>query len=252
MPMVSGSCQIPNDKRPCTSNPYHQRPQSWRVSHLATGSEGLDELLEGGFEGGSITLLFGEAGSGKTNICLQIARNVAVTGKKVVYIDTEGVSLERLKQIAGESYEEVMKNVLFFEPHSFDDQEKYVDKACKLAESSLDVGVIILDSATIHYRLTRNDEEKGIRKSLSPQLAKLLAVARGKDLPVVLTSQVYTDIEKGTFEPLGGHVLLHNAKAIIRLDKVGAVGTRRAVIIKHRHLEEGRRAEFKLTQTGVV
>ena len=221
------------------------------MAHLPIGSQPLDDLLEGGLEGAAITLLFGEAGSGKTNICLQVARNVAVTGKKVVYIDTEGVSLERLKQISGDGYEEVMKNVLFFEPHSFDEQEKFVDKAAKLAESSLEVGIIILDSATIHYRLTRNDEERGVRKSLSPQLAKLLAVARSKDIPVLLTSQVYTDIEKGTFEPLGGHVLLHNAKAIIRLDKV-STGVRRAVIIKHRHLEEGKRAEFKLTNTGVV
>lgn len=211
----------------------------------------MDDLLQGGLEGGAITLFFGEAGSGKTNICLQVARNVALAGKKVVYIDTEGVSLERLQQIAGDDYEEVMKNILFFEPHSFDDQEKFVDKAARLAESSIEIGVIILDSATIHYRLTRNDEERGIRKSLSPQLAKLLAVARSKDVPIVLTSQVYTDIEKGTFEPLGGHVLLHNAKAIVKLEKVGA-GTRRAVIVKHRHLEEGKRAEFKLTKTGVA
>ena len=221
------------------------------MSHLTIGASSLDELLQGGLEGGAITLFFGEAGTGKTNICLQIAKIVALTGKKVIYIDTEGVSLERLKQMAGEVYEDVMKNILFFEPHTFDEQEKFVDKAVKLAESSLEVGVIILDSATIHYRLTRNDEEKGIRKSLSPQLAKLLAVSRTKDIPIVLTSQVYTDLEKGTFEPLGGHVLLHNAKAIIRLDKVGT-GTRRAVIIKHRHLEEGRRADFKLTKDGVV
>ncbi len=221
------------------------------MAHLPTGSKPLDDLLEGGIEGGSITLIFGEAGTGKTNVCLQLARNVAKSGKKVVYIDTEGVSLERLKQISGDDYEEVMKNTLFFEPHSFDEQEKFVDKAAKLAESSLEVGIIILDSATIHYRLTRNDEERGVRKSLSPQLAKLLAVARSKDIPVLLTSQVYTDIEKGTFEPLGGHVLLHNAKAILRLDKV-STGIRRAVIIKHRHLEEGKKAEFKLTNSGVV
>jgi len=221
------------------------------VAHLSTGSKALDDLLEGGFEGGAITLLFGEAGSGKTNICLQIASMVAAAGKKVVYIDTEGVSLERLKQIAGEGYEEAITNILFFEPHNFDDQEKFVDKAVKLAESSLEVGVIILDSATIHYRLTRNDEERGVRKSLSPQLAKLLSAARSKDVPIVLTSQVYTDIEKGTFEPLGGHVLLHNAKAIIRLDKVGT-NTRRAVIIKHRHLEEGRRTDFRITKDGVA
>jgi DNA repair protein RadB len=221
------------------------------VAHLSTGSKSLDDLLEGGLEGGAITLFFGEAGSGKTNICLQIASLVASSGKKVIYIDTEGVSLERLKQIAGDNYEEVMKNVLFFEPHNFDEQEKFVDKAVKLAESSLEVGVMILDSATIHYRLTRNDEERGVRKSLSPQLAKLLAAARSKDIPIILTSQVYTDIEKGTFEPLGGHVLLHNAKAILRLDKVGT-SARRAVIIKHRHLEEGRKADFKLTKDGVA
>ncbi|HEX7391582.1 MAG TPA: DNA repair and recombination protein RadB [Thermoplasmata archaeon] len=220
------------------------------MAHLPIGSQVLDDLLEGGLEGGAITLLFGEAGSGKTNICLQVARNVALSGKKVIYIDTEGVSLERLKQIAGDKYEEVMRNILFFEPHSFEEQEKFVEKAVRLADSSLEIGAIIVDSATIHYRLTRNDEEKGTRKSLSPQLAKLLGVGRIKDIPILVTSQVYTDIEKGTFEPLGGHVLLHNAKAIIRLDKV-STGTRRAVIVKHRHLEEGRRAEFKITGTGV-
>jgi DNA repair protein RadB len=218
---------------------------------LAIGATGLDELLEGGLEGGTITLLFGEAGTGKTNICLQVAKNVASQGKKAIYIDTEGVSLERLRQIAGDAYEEIMKNILFFEPHNFDDQEKLVEKAVKLAESSLEVGVIILDSATIHYRLTRKEEEKGTRRSLSPQLAKLLAVARSKSVPILLTSQVYTDIDKGTFEPLGGHVLLHNAKAIIRLEKVGS-STRRAVIVKHRHLEEGRRTDFRLVRTGVA
>ncbi len=221
------------------------------MTRVPVGAKALDELLGGGLEAGAITLLFGEAGTGKTNVCLQVARNVALEGKKVIYIDTEGVSMERLKQISGDDYEKVMKNVLFFEPHSFDEQDKLVDKAAKLAESAAGVGVIILDSATIHYRLTRKDDEKGVRKSLSPQLARLLVVARNMQLPVLLTSQVYTDIEKGTFEPLGGHVLLHNAKAIVRLDKVGA-STRRAVIIKHRHLEEGRRAEFKLTRSGVA
>ena len=215
------------------------------------GSAALDGLLDGGLEGGAITLLFGEAGTGKTNICLQVARNVALEGKKVIFIDTEGVSLDRMRQISGDDYEKVLDNLLFFEPHSFEDQEKLVDKASKLAESAVEVGVIILDSATIHYRLTRKDDEKGVRKSLSPQLARLLVVARHKDIPVLLTSQVYTDIEKGTFEPLGGHVLLHNAKAIVRLDKVGT-SSRRAVIIKHRHLEEGRRTSFKLTKDGVV
>jgi DNA repair protein RadB len=112
--------------------------------------------------GSTVTLFFGEAGTGKTNICLQVASNVAATGKKVIYIDTEGVSLERLQQMAGEKYEDVMKNILFFEPHSFDEQEKFVDKAVKLAESSLESAS---SSRLCDHTLQtdEDDEERGVQ-----------------------------------------------------------------------------------------
>lgn len=209
----------------------------------------LDEMLFGGIEGGCITLIYGEAGSGKTNLCLQLARNVG-RKKKVIYIDTEGVSVERLKQICGGDYEKIMENILFSESYSFKDQEKIIGKAVVLAENNPEIGIIILDSATTHYRLTRLKEERFDRKSLANQVMKLLSVARKKNLPVVLTSQVYTDLDKGTYEPLGGHMLSHNAKTIIFLEKVG-VGKRKATVMKHRHIAEGRSAQFFLTGNGV-
>src|SRR5512137_2627613 len=82
----------------------------------------LDDLLDGGIESGCLTLFYGEAGSGKTNICLQLARNVARDEKKVVFVDTEGVSLERLRQICGDDFEAVLKRILFSEPYTIDDQ----------------------------------------------------------------------------------------------------------------------------------
>jgi len=49
--------------------------------------------LGGGIECGSVTLLYGEAGTGKTNICLQAAFSlIEREGKKVAYVDTEGLS----------------------------------------------------------------------------------------------------------------------------------------------------------------
>jgi RecA/RadA recombinase len=39
------------------------------VIHLTTGSSELDKLLGGGFETGSITEIFGEFRTGKTQIC---------------------------------------------------------------------------------------------------------------------------------------------------------------------------------------
>lgn len=213
------------------------------------GCTALDDLMEGGAEAGSVTLIYGEAGTGKTNLCLVLSRNLARQGKKVVYLDTEGLSLERYRQICGEGYEEMLKSTLIFEAHSFEDQEKMVDKAIKLAEGNMDVGMIVVDSISMYYRLTSR-EDKGERKSLTSQSLKLLGVARKRNIPVLLTSQVYTDVEHGTFEPLGGHSLMHNAKTLIKLEKV-SMGRRRAVLMKHRHIEEGRSAEFRLTSQGI-
>jgi DNA repair protein RadB len=210
----------------------------------------LDQMLEGGVEPSCMTLFYGEAGSGKTNLCLVLARNVARAGKKVVYIDTEGVSLDRLRQVCGADYEDVLRKILMSEVSSFDEQEKMVDKAIKMAEGNLDVGMIIIDSMTMYYRLTSRGEERSERKSLTSQSIKLLGVARKMAVPVVITSQVYTDIETGRYESLGGHPLHHNAKTIIKLEKV-SVGKRRAVVMKHRHIEEGKSADFKLTGQGI-
>lgn len=210
----------------------------------------LDELLGGGVEPGSLTLVYGEAGSGKTNLCLQLARNVVLSGRKVVFIDTEGVSMERLRQICGDRFELVAKNILFSEPYSFEEQERFVDKAIRLAEANTEVGLIAVDSATMYYRLTLRDMESADRKALVTQVTHLLRAARKLGIPIVLTSQVYTDIDRGTHEPLGGHMLSHNAKTILRLQKSGP-SIRTATLMKHRHLEEGRTATFRLTANGM-
>ncbi len=218
---------------------------------VALGCRTIDELLGGGIEDGCITLLHGEAGSGKTNVCLQLARNVVRAGRKVIYIDTEGVSMERLRQICGDDFELVAKNILFSEPYSFEEQESLIEKAVKIAESNAEVGLIVIDSITMHYRLTMRDEtRRDERYSLTRQIARLLKVSRTRGIPVVVTSQVYTDIDTGRYMPLGGHMLSHNAKTIIRFEKTGP-STRAAVLEKHRNKEEGSRAVFRITGRGL-
>ena len=85
---------------------------------ISTLCQPLDDLLGGGFDDDTVSELYGEGGSGKTNICLVLARNVARSGKKVVFIDTEGVSLERLRQICEEQgdFEMVLSNLLIYSP----------------------------------------------------------------------------------------------------------------------------------------
>lgn len=63
---------------------------------LTTGSNALDELLKGGFETGSITEMFGEFRTGKTQLCHQLCVTCQLPvdrggGEgKALFIDTEG------------------------------------------------------------------------------------------------------------------------------------------------------------------
>ena len=117
--------------------------------------DSLDKMLNGGIENGALTEFYGEAGSGKTNICLQLLRNAIRGGKKAILIDTEGVSLERLKQICSDKddFDEIHKGILFFEVYSLGEQNKAICQAMRLVDGGVEIGLIVLDSATVYYRV---------------------------------------------------------------------------------------------------
>jgi len=220
---------------------------------LPVNCNSVDELLVGGVESSAITEFYGEAGSGKTTFCLQLSRNCVEAKKKVIFIDTEGVSLDRLKQICGSEtkFKAIMKEILFFEPYSLEEQSEVVEKCIKLVESQAKIGLIVLDSATLFYRIALGSEnETSARRGLAKQIVDLLSLARKKDIPVVITNQVYTDVENDTFNPIGGHILYHNAKAIIKLERLEN-GLRKAIIMKHRSLPEEEECLFVLTDKGI-
>jgi DNA repair protein RadB len=217
---------------------------------ISTGCRALDDMLGGGIETDTITEVYGEGGSGKTNLCLQVARNVVLSGKKVIYIDTEGVSLERLSQICKDAFETVLREILFARCYSLEEQNQAVENAVKTCRSEK-IGLVVLDSCTVFYRINLGmDEEAGERQSLAGMINTLSKIARTSSIPVILTNQVYMDLKRGTFEPIGGAMLQHNAKIILRLEKLEE-GKRRAVLIKHRSLPEGREALFTITQNGL-
>ena len=62
---------------------------------MPTGFQELDRVLGSGIVAGSLVLVGGEPGIGKSTLLLQVCRNLALSGKKVLYISGE----ESLKQI---------------------------------------------------------------------------------------------------------------------------------------------------------
>jgi DNA repair protein RadB len=219
------------------------------LDRLPTGCQSLDRLLGGGFEAGIVTELYGEAGSGKTNIVLQLSIQAVARGFRGIFIDTEGFSVERFSQIAGEGAKEIASKIIIFEPICLEEQHAAIREAHKIA--GRDLGLVVLDSATSLYRVQLESEDsRPMRRALSAQLSELQGIARKHRIPVVITNQVYTEIESGELRPLGGTYLEHMCKAIIRLEKKGE-GRRSARVIKHRSIPEGNQAEFTLGQRGV-
>jgi len=68
---------------------------------LSTGCNAFDAILGGGLRAGEICEVFGGPGTGKTQLCLSAVALCALSGGKVVYVDTAGdLCLQRLLQVA--------------------------------------------------------------------------------------------------------------------------------------------------------
>lgn len=217
------------------------------MKQLKTKCKPIDTLVGGGVEPKAVTEIYGEAGTGKTNFCLQVAREYANTGKKVAYIDTEGVSLERLEQICKNyNKKKILSNILFFNPYSFEEQEKMINNALQIK----DMGLLIFDTFNMFYRMEYDEEDKNLSRALNRQITNLQITAMKKNLYVLIVGQVYTN-ENDEIKPFAGRGIEHMAKTIIRLEKTNTCNKRQAVIIKHRSQPECSKTTFAITNQGL-
>ena len=224
-----------------------------KQDRIPTGCNSVDELLGGGFENGIITQLYGASGTGKTNICIQLAIECVRGGKKVIFIDTEGFSADRFRQIAGEDVKKVAGDIIIYEPASLEQQYSAIVGLDKIMSEK--IGLIILDSAALFYRLgltseDSNEENIAIRRELVNQIGILHGIARKYGVAVVITNQVYKDVSTGEMCPIGGTALEHLSKTIVLFEKTG-ISRRKATLKKHRSKGEGAYCEFMLTEKGV-
>ena len=222
---------------------------------ITTGCQAIDSLLGGGIERGTVTQVYGPPASGKTNLALSSSVQVAASGGKALYIDTEGISVDRFEALAeavtdSDDIDTIAGRVIVSDALDFEEQKEAVRDAGDLAES---VDFIVLDSATGFYRLERDDEDDGeTLRSVAKQVTQLLAFARRHDLAVLITNQVYTDPEAGSSRAraLGGHTLTHWSGVVLRLERFRG-GNRRATLEKHGSKPAGETARFRITDSGL-
>jgi DNA repair protein RadA len=243
------------------------------VGKITSGSKSLDELMGGGMETQSIVELYGEFGSGKTQVAHQLAVNVqmpremgGMSGSAII-IDTENTFRpERIAQMVrglpsfGEDQEpeEFLKHIhvarAFNSNHQILLAESAMDLADKLKEAGKPVRLLVVDSVTAHFRAeyvgrgTLADRQQ----KLNRHLHDLMRFADLNNALILVTNQVMA--KPDTFfgdptKPVGGHILGHTATFRLYLRK--SKGEKRiARLIDSPNLPDGE-AVFSVTMEGL-
>jgi DNA repair protein RadB len=216
---------------------------------LSTGTDVLDELLDGGYETDAITTIYGPAGVGKTNFALLAAAHVAQKGKKVIYVDTEGgFSVARLKQIVN-APRKILDKIVFLQPTTFEEQKQAFSKLKELVNNK--IGLIIVDTITMLYRWERTEEKVyDVNRELGSQVLILNEICRKHKIPVLVTNQVYSKFDSGSVHMVGGDILKYGSKCLLELQQLVG-GVRKATVRKHRSIAGEKEAHFCISEKGV-
>lgn len=235
------------------------------INKVMTGSYDINKWLDGGYENDIITMFYGPSASGKSNFVILAACHNAKKGKKIIFIDTEGsFSLDRVKQITGGLPEIVLKNILIIKPTTFQEQKQSFFKLLKELKETKGIGLVIVDSMTMLYRLELADarkisieEVRKVNNDLVKQIKALYEIARKREIPVLITSQVYSDFlseedwmagKEAGVNVVGGDILKYWSKCIIELQNKH--GKKKAIIRKHRSLAESE-LNFEVVNEGI-
>jgi len=204
---------------------------------ISIGSIDLDNLFEGYKE--EINYIYGPPGSGKTTLCKLALIQLLKQNKKVIFIDTEnGFSIDRFKQLSGQDYKNLLDNLILVKVKSFNDQCEKLENLKKIRNISL----VIIDSIGKFYRNKVKINPKEINQKLVSHLNSLREITKN-NTPVLITNQIYEDIEKNKIVPVGGEMVKKFCKKIIELK----TNPRKIIQVK----PEQKEMIFEITEEGL-
>ncbi|MDP6742458.1 MAG: DNA repair and recombination protein RadA [Candidatus Thalassarchaeaceae archaeon] len=234
-----------------------------KVLKLTTGSVALDELFGGGFETQAICEVYGEFGSGKTQIGHQLAVNTLLPveegglGGEVFYIDTEDTFRpERISQMArgiGMEPDAALERIHVARAYNSAHQMLLVDEIKRMSKN-IEVKMIIVDSLTSHFRAEYLGRGKLAERQqkLNKHLKELKQLADINNALVLVTNQVHSKPDAmwgDPTKPIGGHIVGHASTFRLYLRKSKA-GRRIGRLVDSPNLPEGE-AIFNVLAEGI-
>jgi DNA repair protein RadB len=221
---------------------------------IPTGSISLEKLLGGGFPADCVSLIYGEAETGKSSLAVQCAVNCARRGYKSLFIDTDGTfSSERLSQIAEYDYEQISPLIIIMKPTTFQEQVKTMDYLEKMITKKF--ALIVVDTITSLYRLELNDPKEAYasNRELNRQMAILTQVAKTCGVAALVISQVKSvPVGEGVdVKPVATRVLNYWSDVILDLKQTGQMRVIKVLREKHPKIKGTGFCYVKIESMGI-
>ena len=149
-------------------------------ARLSSGISEFDRVLGGGFVPGSLVLISGEPGIGKSTMIIQTASNIAASGGPVLYVSGEE-SEEQVKLRADRVCSDIPDSLLIYPETSIEN----VATVCEELKPSL----LIVDSIQTMYTETLESVSGSISQVRECSLL-LMKLAKTTDIPIVIVAHV--------------------------------------------------------------
>ncbi len=222
---------------------------------IPTGCISLDKLLGGGFLSETVSLIYGEAETGKTSLAVQCAVNCARRGIKSLFIDTDGTfSYERLSQIAEYDYQKISPLMIIMRPTTFQDQSTAIDHLGKVITNKF--GLIVVDTVTSLYRveLVGTEGTYAANRELNRQLAVLTQIAKTMGVAVLIVSQVRSVPlgETVQIKPVATRVLNYWSDIVLDMRQSGQTRVIKVIREKHPKIKGNGAIYVKIEKEGIT
>ncbi len=218
---------------------------------VETGIPGLDKLIEGGFVPGSTNLIAGNAGTGKTLMCMQYLWNGLQKGENAVYVTLEQRAEDILADVArfGWDFSKYIAAGKFRLDSLIATDIKTVTE--KIAESVKRIGAkrFALDSLTIASMgwRERPDEAFQLRAKAFDMLNTLKSLG--------VTSMIISEIPRHLKEEIskfGFEEFVADSVVVLNYMTIGGA-SRNMQIMKMRRTDHGKKIyPFEITERGIV
>ncbi|KAI0749159.1 putative DMC1 protein [Irpex lacteus] len=233
-----------------------------RVICISTGSKNVDTILGGGIMSQSITEVYGEFRTGKTqmahtmSVMSQLPPDMGGAAGKVAYIDTEGTFRpDRIRSIAerfGVDGDMALENILYARAWNSEHQMELINECSMRFAEDKDFRLLIVDSIMALFRTDfsgRGELSERQQKMLS-KLSKLSEEYNYHDVNFSSADPgaTMTFVAGGALKPIGGHILSHASATRMFLRK-GRAEERVAKLVDSPDKPESE-ASYKLDEGG--